>query len=211
MTVEAALVIPLFLFAVIFLLSVMDMIRVYMETELKLYNTARDLAVVSYTGSGKSSGDDWIRLKLVYPVSSKTAMPVFSKTLLLENHANVHIFNGFSGDGISGKERQDEIVYITKDSEVYHKSRNCKHLSVSIREVSGGSVLGERNRNGGKYYLCPYCGRGLDKASLSGTRLYVADYGDKYHTKRNCAHLKRTVYAVPLSQAGGRRPCRDCG
>ena len=211
MTIEASLVIPLFLFAVICLLSLMEMLRVFMETEMKLYDTARELAVVSFTGSKKSTGDDWIRLKLIYPVSSKSTLPCFSKTLLLENHVNVHIFNGYSKDQVRGEEDREQIVYITSDSGVYHTRRSCRHLSVSITEVSAGSIGSARSLDGSRYYLCPYCGSGYSAEDLSGMRLFVSDYGDRYHTRRNCPHLKRTVYAVALSQAGGRRPCRDCG
>ena len=215
LTVEAALVMPLFLFAVIALLSVMDLMRTYMQTQMKLYNSARDLALVShsekpYTTGGTSDGD-WIRLKLVYPARTRGGS-LFAHTLMLENHANVHIFNGYSGDPVredAGK--QETYVYVTEDSNVYHRSRGCSHLNVTIREVSYGGIKNLRSSDGSKYYLCPHCGKGLKKSDLKGMTVYAADYGNRFHTSRSCSHLKRRVYRIPLSEAGGKRPCLDCG
>ncbi len=215
MTVEAALIMPLFLFAVIALLSIMDMLRTYMQTEMKLYNSARDLAVVSYSEkpytTGPMSDADWIRLKLVYPARSRGGS-LFAHTLILENHVNVHIFNGYSGDPVKDNgQKQEEYVYVTEDSNVYHRSRGCSHLNVTIREVSYGSIGSLRSKEGAKYYLCPHCGKGMKKGDLAGTTVYASDYGNRFHTSRSCSHLKRTVYRIPLSRAGGRRPCLDCG
>ncbi|MCR5282187.1 MAG: pilus assembly protein [Lachnospiraceae bacterium] len=215
LTVEAALVMPLFLFAVISLLSVLDMLRTYMHTEMKLYNSARDLALISYSEkpytTGLSSDEDWIRLKLVYPARSRGGS-LFAHTLILENHVNVHIFNGYSGDRPKGDTKtEQEYVYVTEDSSVYHRSRGCSHLKVTIREVSYGSIGSLRSSDGSKYYLCPHCGRGMTKRDLAGMTVYASDYGNRFHTSRSCSHLKRTVRRIPLSQAGGRRPCLDCG
>ncbi len=206
MTIEAALVMPLFLFAVLSILSVMDMIRIYEETELKLYRTARDAAVFGYAAEG---GNDWVRLSLVYPAKGRGAM--FAKTLLLENHVNVHVFCGYTGDDGQMSKERDRYVYVTEGSEVYHTRRSCSHLNVSVRAVSYSGVGGLRNEDGSRFHLCRYCGRGMSEKDLSGTQVYVTDYGGLYHTRVNCPDLKRTVYVVLLSEVSGKRPCRDCG
>ena len=214
LTVEASLVMPLFLFAVIALLSLMDMVRTYMATEFKLYTTARDLAVYSYrekTDKSASPEEDWIRLKLVYPAKSRGGS-LFAHTLLLENHVNVHIFNGWSGDPVlQTANAGEEYVYVTEEGDVYHRKRGCRHLHVTITEVPFGKASKARSKDGGKYYPCPYCAKGMKQGDSTGTVVYVPDYGNRYHTMKNCAHLKRTVSRIPLSQAGGRRPCRECG
>ena len=208
LTVEAALVVPLFLFACICLLSLMDMMRLFMQTEMKLYSGARDLAV--YTGASGSEGEDWIRLKLVYPATAKGGH-LFTHTLLLENHVNVHVFNGYGGDPIRERSEDEIYVYVTEGSEVYHRSRDCRHLHVSITQISGSARRGARNEDGARYHDCPYCTRGYSKEELSSATMYITDYGNKCHMRINCPALKRTVYVVPLSQTGGKRPCRDCG
>ena len=208
LSIEAALILPLFLFAALSLLSVMQMLTKYMDTQLKLYETARCAAVYGYAAAqGDLQTGDWIRLDLVYPARGRGGR--FARTVLLENHVNVHVFNGYSGDDPAAIKQREEYVYITKDSEVYHRRRDCRHLKVSIRAVSGSRVSGERNTEGGRFYRCRYCSRGIP-ADYGGT-VYVTDYGRLYHTRINCPDLKRTVSVIPLSQAGGRRPCKDCG
>ena len=205
LTIEAALILPLFLFACLAVLSVMDMLTHFMDTELKLYQTARSAAVYGYG----VTNEDWIRLKLVYPVKGFGGR--FSKTLLLENHVNVHVFNGYSGDDPVWEEESDVYVYVTSDSEVYHRQRSCKHLNVSVRQVSGSSVGNLRNEDGGKYYKCSYCARAVSSQEALSGSVFVTDYGRLYHTRIDCPDLKRTVHAVKLSEVGGRRPCKDCG
>ncbi len=213
MTIEAAMVLPLFLFAMMSLLSVMRMLQKSMETELKLYQAARNAAVYSAAvkEGAEGSDGDWIRLKLVYPVSGQAAGP-FQKTLLLENHVNVHIFNGYSGDsGEGGDEQKEEYVYVTETGQVYHRSRECSHLNISVRSVRGSGLGGERSVDGSKYYRCPYCCKGFSSSDVGSMELFVTDYGDRYHTRLDCPGLKRTIRLIPISQVGGRRPCSRCG
>ena len=191
----------------------MRMLQINMETELKLYQAARNAAVYSAAvkEGGTGAEGDWIRLKLVYPVSGQAAGP-FQKALLLENHVNVHIFNGYSGDFV-GKtdEAKEEYVYVTETGQVYHRNRDCWHLNVSVRSIRGSGLSGERSVDGAKYYRCPYCGKGISRADASSMELFVTDYGNRYHTRLDCPGIKRTIRLIPISQVGGRRPCSACG
>lgn len=40
--------------------------------------------------------------------------------------------------------------------------------------------------------------------------VYITDYGTKYHSDLGCADLKRTVYKVKLEDTGSRHPCVKC-
>lgn len=105
------------------------------------------------------------------------------------------------GDG-SGEEGW---VYITPNGKVYHLTRTCSYLDLSIRPVNKASVGGLRNASGGRYKRCESCG-----GSGSGT-VFVTDYGDRYHSSLTCSGLKRTVYMVKISEVGGRGVCSKCG
>lgn len=98
-------------------------------------------------------------------------------------------------------------AYITETGTVYHLDPNCSHLKLSIEEVTGIPEA-RRNRSGGKYYPCENC---CKEGSTESGVYYITDYGDRYHTSRECPGLKRTIRKVLLSEVAGRAPCKRCG
>ncbi len=113
-----------------------------------------------------------------------------------------HIWCGYE----NGFFQDEDYVYITKDSEVYHLDRDCSHLKLTVREVSPDGISTLRNNSGGKYRPCEIC-----HGSLSDGKLYITPEGDRYHGSITCSGLKRTVRAIPVSETGDRRPCSRCG
>ena len=105
-----------------------------MNMEYRLYSVARSSAVYGHAMNSITEGreGDWIRLKMVYP-SGTMIKGIFGHTLILENHVNVHIFNGYSGSFKSDAQTQEEIVYITDTGYAYHRRRDCRHLNISVR------------------------------------------------------------------------------
>ncbi len=105
------------------------------------------------------------------------------------------------------EESEEDIVYITETGKVYHLSDECSHIKLSIHTVN--KIPSElRNDSGGKYYPCERCCTG--KEPISGT-YYITNDGTRYHTKRECSGLKRSVITIPISQVGDRKPCSRCG
>lgn len=43
-----------------------------------------------------------------------------------------------------------------------------------------------------------------------GSRVYITNYGTEYHGDLNCSSLKRTIYKVTKDQVGSRHPCAKC-
>ena len=46
----------------------------------------------------------------------------------------------WNGYAIPGTENDEEYVYVTEDSEVYHRSRECTHLRLSVRRVEAAEI-----------------------------------------------------------------------
>lgn len=120
----------------------------------------------------------------------------------MANRCCVRMWNGYE---ITPQE-QTELVYVTEQGEVYHRSRECTYLRLSVRETLRERLESERNRQGSRYAACEKCAHGNMPAIL-----YLTDEGDCYHYCRDCPGLKRTVTAIAKEAAGGYRPCSRCG
>ena len=101
---------------------------------------------------------------------------------------------------------EEETVYVTETGMVYHRDYHCTYLELSIQMVPASALDGLRNES--QESITPAAAACTGKAH---GLVYVTDYGEKYHSSLNCSGLKRTVYAVPLSEAVGKGACSKCG
>ncbi len=161
---------------------------------------------ISFAESAFSSGGDIVDLVgtcKVHPIFGISGFTDFG----VENRFYGHAFTGYDLAGAGREEAKDteELVYITESGTVYHRSLDCSHLKIRIRQVSKSEVKNMRNADRAKYYPCEYCGAG------KGSKVYITNYGNRYHSNINCSGLKRTIRTVPISEVGGRGPCSECG
>lgn len=103
-------------------------------------------------------------------------------------------------------EGDDIWLYYTEFGTVYHASRSCSHLDLSIQGVPYAQLDQKRNHSGGKYYPCEKCG-----SEAAGSMVYITNYGNRYHTGLTCSGLKRKIYMIRKSKATGKRMCKKCG
>ena len=195
LTIEAAVIIPAFVLGLLAMVSVISVKREAMDIQEELFCEAMDVAIDETDGAEYRKLD--IRREL-FPLTR--AFGPLSVTV--ERKCLVHVWNGYG----RGYYPDDEIVFVTKDSEVYHRDRNCSHLKLSVREVTGSEVPSLRNESGSRYKSCGIC-----HSRLSDGKLYITAEGDRYHNSITCSGLKRTVYAVYLSEVKDNRPCSRCG
>lgn len=112
----------------------------------------------------------------------------------------------WTGDVLGKTADEDRMVYVTSTGEVYHYSRTCNYLDLSIRCVKYAEIKGLRNKNEHKYYACDRC----VAENREYQNVYITDYGTAYHSDLQCSGLKRTIYEVPLSEVGNRTACKKC-
>lgn len=116
-----------------------------------------------------------------------------------------HGFVGYTGEGAAENSQGNIFVYITPTGTKYHFSRECTYLKIKISLFPEEAVSSLRNNSGGKYYPCEQC-------NPKGCSLvYLTEWGNRYHGEADCPALKRTVYMIPLSEAGDRSACSKCG
>lgn len=255
MTVEAAFVIPFFLFALLNIISILEIYRIQSDMSAAMHRTVKEMAVYAYeyrelvgedTGKAQSLGltyvyaancvrsilekenadnflvkggmsqvnwtrssvlenDDCIDLIAAYTIKSPVAAVGFSD-FKMYNRMFARAWTGYDNAAAAlNNNFEDDIVYITPEGTVYHRSRVCTYLKLSIVPVDIDVLEDKRNEGRAKYYPCEECGK------VKRSMVYITDYGTRYHTSLQCSKLKRTIFAVPLSQVDGRSGCSKCG
>lgn len=234
LTVEAALVLPVFLFAMTTILYLFWMMQIQYITkdsldkavaEASLRNqisekNAENLAKAAFYKelaahkcpvskiewglAGFSWKNTWVDaaymdMSVTYRI--KFPIRIFGvKSMEFSDRRRMHRWTGYQkgeGDG-----KNQEWVYITPTGSVYHLSRTCTHLKLSIT-----SAAKERLKTDLRNYVpCRRCGK-----KKGGSVIYVTSEGECYHVKIDCSGLKRTVYMIPKDQAEGKRACSRCG
>ena len=176
----------------------------HFRKEIKNYEVIDDFVTGGTNGISLLMSDftgDYIELKANYYIKSKINL---IKTAGI--HATQTAKNRkWTGSGGGGK--QEDYVYVTQRGSVYHRSRFCHYLDLSISVVSADIVLDLRNKDGDIYYSCPTCA----KNGLISEFVYITDYGERYHNRLSCSGLKRTIYLIPMSEVRGRGACSKCG
>ncbi|MCR5118542.1 MAG: hypothetical protein K6B44_02840 [Lachnospiraceae bacterium] len=157
--------------------------------------------------SSVMKNDDTVDLRADYriePLINPFKLPGIS----LSSRAYAHAWTGFDAEGSGSTDSGDErIVYITETGTVYHLSRSCSHLNLTILAIRNGTQDSYRNNSGEKYTVCALCGT----APPSQAKIFITSEGSNYHSSLSCSALKRTIYEIPISEVGSRKACSRCG
>jgi len=199
-SIEAALVIPLFIFFMANLMMLILVFRDYSYSYSKLQQNARGLALASVNINDDSE---------LVTLQKEMNIAPFIKEMGF-NKSNTHIevtyrkWTGYDVCGESEAVEDEEYVYVAEYGTVYHRNRSCQHLLMKMKIVTNEELIGLRNNSMEKYSKCEIC-------DAQGTGIYfVTDGGNRYHGSASCRGLKRTVMAVKLSETG-LPPCSICG
>lgn len=114
--------------------------------------------------------------------------------------------HGWVGGYSEQAEPREQQVFITPTGTVYHVHPACTYLKLSIKKVLFEEVDEKRNKEGAKYAPCELC---VEDDHLK--KVYITDYGERYHQSSECSGLKRGIMQVGISQVGNRTACSKCG
>ena len=99
----------------------------------------------------------------------------------------------------------EAYVYVAKYGTVYHLSRYCSYIDPTIRSVTKEDLPKARNSSGSKYKKCDCC-KGKQDC------YYITSWGECYHSDISCSALKRTIYRMKLQEAEeSYSRCSKCG
>lgn len=237
MTVEAAFVLPVFLFAMLLLAFLGQMAKCQDEMQWALTRVARE-ASAEYGATKKELllNKAYYSVKLARYLDSSALSVSLLQSRICEDgdemdfvadyrmklpfrllakdsfsfRARVHTraFTGVLERGKEGEDSGEQDVYITETGRVYHTSLTCAYLKLSISQLKFCDVEQLRNEGGGKYKPCERCCK--ERVPQGQADVWITNFGDCYHISRPCSGLKRTIKTIKRSEAGSRTLCSKC-
>ncbi len=227
MTVEASLVLPLFLFFMSEILYIFDMLRLQSSMLAALHETGTRISEYAFyaryglselaggaDSSGDESGDDGIWNVLASAALSETYVRSTVASYLGEGLLSASCLDGGAG-GISYSQSsilaEDDLVDLVADYRIkpFLPMFGLKAFRTQARYYGhawvGYTPKGEEASSDGS-------------ADAEETMVYITAAGTVYHTNRNCTYLKpsiRTISADDLDTARSRDgsryyPCERC-
>ena len=165
--------------------------------------TIRDGAEgISFLGSHINTREDSLLILARY-----TMEPLFSFAGTSVSMSNRYYGRLWTGYSLGENEEEAEYVYITENGSVYHLTKSCTHLKLSIKSVDAKDLWDKRNNSGGRYTACNKCCEEEEEVST----YYITATGDRYHMELSCSGLKRTIYMVTPEEVADWSLCGRCG
>ncbi len=239
-TVEAAFVLPLFLFAALVVLGIFPVLKLETQVNAGLQYAARMTASACHDEESSTVG---------------TVVSVAEEQILFRTYMNEHgyessvLANDLASIVIYDEGADDDYVTLTA---AYNASLPIAFWNVSSMPVTQcvkmkkwtGADPGDSDDEEGEYvYItpsgsayhttteCSYLRLSTKSVSISeldtlrnksggiyypcscyngGSVVYITDYGTEYHSDLGCSSLKRTIYKVSIDDVGDRHACAKC-
>ena len=233
LTVEAALAISVFLFAVLGMLGFFFVIRTEIQIQGALEQTGNQLACIPETASlpaaalifqGKLA-EDGVDTSSV--VGGQLGISLGRSTIMghepiVDLVAVYQMKLPFFPEGISisivqrSRKRafgeaaylsstETTYVYVTRQGEVYHEDLYCTYIRPKTEAVAISEVSERRNGSGSIYYACELC---CDEAA--DVDVWITRWGEAYHLSEHCRGIWHDVERISIEEAWGMRGCSKC-
>lgn len=214
MTVEAAIVLPLFLFFFLNLSCAIEMIRLHCNLEAALCNTGNKMSVYGgllvAEGTKTEDGDDII----LQEAGDMLFSYIYVKNSVIDYAGKEYLDSSPLLHGSDGLQFIESNIFTSQDTfnitMTYTVAPWIKYIGVSpFRMVN-------------RYYGHIWNGYDLSDSAKDDKKtqvVYVAENADVYHEDSNCTHLRLTIRTISPLQIGsetnvyGKRYtlCEKCG
>lgn len=209
MTLEAAFVLPFFLFAVINILFVINIIGTQSRINAALHQTGNKMAFAGYAYErtiGSALPDSLAGVAMTHLYARGSILDYVGRSYLGQSC----IVGGAGGVSLAGSSVMDEGDII--DLQVSYK---VKPFS-GIMGFNGFSISQ-------RYYGRAWTGYDVTQfvsdAKQEDPMVFITETGEVYHMDRNCTYLNPTVESIPATAVSDRRnqsggkyyPCELCG
>lgn len=155
---------------------------------------------LQFLGTDMVNGEDALEIVVTYQAMPSWTVPGF-RSFLMENRYYGRLWTGFQIQASA-----QNVYYLTENREVFHASKNCTHLLLSVRRIPRESLGQVKSSGGAPYRACEKCGQEGDLGMV-----WIPKEGECYHTRRDCPGLNRIYREVTWEEAQNYRPCSRCG
>lgn len=208
MTLEAAFVLPFFLFAVINILFTVNMIGAQSRMNAALHQTGNKMAFYGYVYE-HTVGD-----ALPDSLAGVALTGVYARGQILEYVGRDYLDRSCVVGGAGGVSMAGSSVMDAGDIIDLQVSYKVKPFS----ELMGFRGFTMRQRYYGKAWTGYDVTRSVSDAKQEDPMVYITKTGIVYHRDRNCTYLNPSIETVSVADVGGRRnesggkyhPCEIC-
>lgn len=194
MTIEAAVVIPVFLLAISTILSILDIYRVQALVKTSLHQSALELGMYAYASEAGHNSPAGMISSSVCTIYAQTRMPELGDYVKVST-----LGSGYKNHTVTLCARIEYRIPLSivplPTLHFYNESRVNSWVGANAEDENGITD------------------------SDSEEMVYVSDYESVYHTSASCTHLDLTIHQDVLSNMGSLRNayggkyhmCEKCG
>ena len=216
LTLEAAIVLPIFLSLAISLISVLEMMNLYARVEFALHETARETALMAYPAVYvKNFGEEIFNEEYETEMPDENILnPLVSETLVrtmfTENFGFKNLKNSLIKNGEAG-------IFFFRSDIVNEKGDIDLIVTYRVEPLFNMFGLGKMTFSN-RVKMHSWTGYTREKHEVD-EYVYITDNASVYHTRRDCTHLCLTINSVKESEIDKYRnidrkiykACKKCG
>lgn len=209
LSVEAALVLPMFLLFSLALLSPIRWLDEQRKAQIEAERICEDLSLRAYEGENE-------REELItYAYVNTERIPFFSgifPAVSMDVAAQRRKWIGLDGKlkstdaGEDGKDANESYVYVGNGMGRYHRKRDCHYISNTYEAISVEEAKERRTSDRHRLNPCGRCRPDLEGGGI----VYVTVEGEHYHSTTSCRAMQAYVREVPLSEVVHLGACSYC-
>lgn len=181
LTVECAVILPLFFFAIVMLTGLLDLYRTATMIQSTLCESAKELGMYAYCQEGDTQS----------PMGTvkNTVCQIYAKKRVKEKLADENFMGIISGvNGINLAQSSYENGMITLKASFFYQSPFTLFRTFPVRIQVQGQARA-------------WIGYTLrEEVSQDEEMVYVTDWESVYHTNASCSHLKLSVQGISYSE-----------
>lgn len=198
LTVESAVVLPVFFFAIVCLVSLLDLYRAEIILQSALCQGAKELGMYAYCTEEEES--------LPSGPVTKTACIAYGTRCVRDALEEVHLL-GVKPAGIFLLDSEYREDLISLKATFFYRNPIPLFQNFPVKIQILGQARAWKGDQGKRY------GNGAEEEIV-----YVTDWQSVYHTNRDCTHIRLKVQAVSAREAQKRKneyedpyePCEKC-